>query len=180
MTLVKFGNHILEKKAAASLERASASRGKRIAFTGTLSAYRSRNHQKALYEAYKAGKGSQAAPPGYSLHEQGLAIDIDSSSREWLAKHPEFGWIRTLSNEPWHFEYQATKDRYRYVRILSKGSRGPDVGVLQKALNQAGAEIDVDNVFGNETRTAVRAYQKKKKLKVDGIAGPATRASLGI
>lgn len=180
MTLVKFGNHILEKKAAASLERASASRGKRIAFTGTLSAYRSRNHQKALYEAYKAGKGSLAAPPGYSLHERGLAIDIDASSRAWLAKHPEFGWIRTLAIEPWHFEYQETKDRYRYVRVLRKGSRGPDVGVLQKALNKAGADLAVDNSFGNLTRAAVRAYQKKKKLQVDGIVGPITRASLGI
>lgn len=57
----------------------------------------------------------------------------------------------------------------------------PDQGVmaLQESLNNAGADIAVDGVFGPETQTAVRNYEQANGLHVDqGVAGPQVLASL--
>ena len=61
---------------------------------------------------------------------------------------------------------------------ISFGSRGSDVTELQKRLNENGYDLAVDGQFGKETQKAVRDYQKKKGLVVDGIVGKNTWASL--
>lgn len=38
----------------------------------------------------------------------------------------------------------------------------------------------VDGIYGNQTRKAVRLFQKKNGLTVDGIVGPKTAAALGM
>lgn len=58
------------------------------------------------------------------------------------------------------------------------GSRGSDVEELQRLLNQNGANLTVDGIYGRGTDTAVRNYQRSKGLSVDGIAGANTFASL--
>ena len=52
---------------------------------------------------------------------------------------------------------------------------GSTVSALQSVLG-----ITPDGVYGPNTRRAVRAYQRNHGLVVDGIAGPATLASLGV
>lgn len=65
------------------------------------------------------------------------------------------------------------------LRELSKGSEGEDVRALQILLNGRGHNCGtVDGIFGSKTDSAVREYQKAKKLTVDGIAGAATMKSL--
>lgn len=50
----------------------------------------------------------------------------------------------------------------------------------QEALKNAGCNPGhIDGVMGRETRLAIRKFQKKHKLRVDGIIGPATRSLLG-
>jgi peptidoglycan hydrolase-like protein with peptidoglycan-binding domain len=61
---------------------------------------------------------------------------------------------------------------------LSTGSRGKDVRELQVQLNENGFDLDVDGVYGPKTQSAVKAYQKKNGLKVDGLAGVETMGSL--
>lgn len=58
------------------------------------------------------------------------------------------------------------------------GSRGSEVEELQRLLNQNGANLTVDGIYGRGTDTAVRNYQRSKGLSVDGIAGANTFASL--
>lgn len=53
-----------------------------------------------------------------------------------------------------------------YVMI---GDRGKDVEAVQRAV-----KVTPDGIFGPNTREAVRAYQARKGLEVDGIVGPAT------
>lgn len=61
---------------------------------------------------------------------------------------------------------------------LTYGSQGSEVKKLQTALNQAGYSLNVDGIYGKETEAAVRDYQRKNGLAVDGIAGNRTQTSL--
>jgi len=56
----------------------------------------------------------------------------------------------------------------------------PDVAALQVALRNRGLFAGtIDGVAGEATTSAVIAFQKRKRLVPDGIAGPATRKRLG-
>jgi len=61
---------------------------------------------------------------------------------------------------------------------VAYGSSGEAVRQLQQALNAQGYSLDVDGIFGSKTRAAVKSYQKKNGLAVDGIAGNETWGSL--
>lgn len=64
-------------------------------------------------------------------------------------------------------------------REIGYGSSGEDVLDLQKKLNTAGNYgLTEDGIYGNKTQEAVRDYQQKNGLKVDGIAGNQTWGSL--
>jgi peptidoglycan hydrolase-like protein with peptidoglycan-binding domain len=59
-----------------------------------------------------------------------------------------------------------------------QGSTGSAVIALQRQLNAHGAKLTVDGDFGPLTAAAVKSYQSKHGLGVDGIAGPQTWSSL--
>lgn len=64
--------------------------------------------------------------------------------------------------------------------ILRTGSRGEDVRILQENLRQLGFLNDAaDGIFGTNTNTAVRSFQKAQGLSVDGVVGAGTWAALG-
>lgn len=58
------------------------------------------------------------------------------------------------------------------------GSKGNDVRKLQEILNTSGYNLAVDGEFGAKTQAAVRDYQTKHNLTVDGIVGVNTWGSL--
>lgn len=64
------------------------------------------------------------------------------------------------------------------TRTLLWGSAGTSVSALQSALNERGAGLAVDGIFGPRTHSAVKDYQRSQGLVVDGIVGPKTRAAL--
>lgn len=61
---------------------------------------------------------------------------------------------------------------------IKKGSKGSSVEELQRLLNQNGYSLAEDGVFGSNTQAAVRDYQRKNGLAVDGIVGTNTWGSL--
>lgn len=61
---------------------------------------------------------------------------------------------------------------------VSYGSNGDAVKQLQTKLNTMGYSLDVDGAFGAKTQAAVRDYQSKNGLTVDGIVGNDTWGSL--
>ena len=63
-------------------------------------------------------------------------------------------------------------------RQVGFGSTGNTVSKLQTILNDHGYDLAVDGIFGEKTRAAVRDYQKRYNLKLDGIVGPETWGSL--
>lgn len=65
-----------------------------------------------------------------------------------------------------------------FNRNLKKGMKGDDVAELQRLLNKAGDDLAVDGDFGSKTYEAVRVFQSRAGLAVDGIAGAKTIAAL--
>jgi peptidoglycan hydrolase-like protein with peptidoglycan-binding domain len=73
----------------------------------------------------------------------------------------------------------ASDTQSNVIQTMSVGSRGSDVEALQTLLTDRGYRPGPsDGVFGNQTRTAVKAFQSDQGLAADGIAGPATMGAL--
>ncbi len=68
-----------------------------------------------------------------------------------------------------------------HAESLRRGSRGDLVTTLQKRLKTWGYYTgNVDGIFGSQTEQAVKYFQRKNGLAVDGIVGPATAKAIGI
>jgi N-acetylmuramoyl-L-alanine amidase len=81
--------------------------------------------------------------------------------------------------------YQALCDARLELgcRILShtrpRPMRGDDVAALQERLLELGYDADrADGVFGRQTESALRSFQRDYGLLVDGVCGPATLRAL--
>lgn len=67
------------------------------------SGFRSMAQQAALY----AADPSKAARPGWSMHQYGYAVDVDSTQAGELARRgllAKYRFARPLAKEPWHIE----------------------------------------------------------------------------
>jgi hypothetical protein len=77
------------------------------------SGFRTYERQVYFWNCYQTGNcnnGNIAAQPGTSNHGNGKALDLNAASTSspqyvWLTQHAaEFGFERTVSSEPWHWE----------------------------------------------------------------------------
>ena len=67
------------------------------------------------------------------------------------------------------------------VTVLKQGSSGTDVKTMQRKLKNWGYyKGSVDGIFGSQTKEAVKYFQRKNGLAVDGIAGKKTLSALGM
>jgi hypothetical protein len=82
------------------------------------SGFRSFPEQSQLFDGFKRGLPgfNPANRPGNSNHQNGIAFDLDTRpgdgnpDYEWLTKNAtRFGFLRTVSREFWHWEFQPTK-----------------------------------------------------------------------
>lgn len=70
---------------------------------------------------------------------------------------------------------------YSKAALSYYGSRGQEVIEIQKRLSWWGYyDGPIDGIFGYKTYKAVRLFQYKNGLTVDGIVGPQTLAALGL
>ena len=72
--------------------------------------------------------------------------------------------------------------RNEEVQALSKyGSRGQEVITIQTKLKRWGYyNGNIDGIYGSQTLAAVKYFQRKNGLAVDGIAGTRTLRAMGI
>lgn len=67
------------------------------------------------------------------------------------------------------------------VAVISQGSRGDTVKLIQKKLKRWGYYSGaIDGIYGARTKAAVKYFQSKNGLTADGIVGKKTLAALGI
>ena len=64
------------------------------------------------------------------------------------------------------------------IPYAQRGTKGPLAAAIQAALCEAGHTLDIDGEFGPKTDNALREFQRKNDLEIDGVAGPATYAKL--
>ena len=78
--------------------------------------------------------------------------------------------------------YKKYQQENESIEALSKyGSRGSEVTQIQTKLKRWGYyKGNIDGIYGTQTLEAVKYFQRKNGLTVDGIAGPVTLKAMGI
>lgn len=85
--------------------------------------------------------------------------------------------VAALSGGAERISAQVLEERMLSLRVPMM--RGSDVQEVQRALIRAGeSALAADGIFGGNTDRAVRDFQSRNGLTVDGIIGPATRSAL--
>ncbi len=66
------------------------------------------------------------------------------------------------------------------INILHNGSSGVFVSQWQAFLRGQGYAVNIDGLFCDETEAATRAFQKAKKLDIDGVVGNQTLGAAAL
>jgi len=105
------GHSVEVKTARAYLRMKRAARGKGV-YLHINSGFRTMAQQRYLYHCYvtkSCNGGNLAAYPGYSNHQSGHALDLNTTAPgvyTWLANHGSaYGFHRTVPSERWHWEH---------------------------------------------------------------------------
>lgn len=93
--------------------------------------------------------------------------DIDNTAQDIAMRLFEFG----LKD----FDIEITEDE-TIARTMRRGMRGEDVKRIQREIGMPAA--DQDGIFGPKTERAVRAFQQKAGIQVDGIVGQQTQSAI--
>lgn len=160
--------------------------------------------QKELYDGYAAGLPgfNPANPPGRSTHERrsdGVAYPgpigrplrwwqcgIDSANSDaFIAAAKKRGWIVVrpypVGSEWHHVNFKKAPVLPR--RDLKRGVKNRRVKKLEKRLRFLGYfphKGKIDRYFGHVTEQAVRDFQRRRGLVVDGVVGRHTWAQLTV
>ena len=125
--------HQLESAAALSFARMAAAAQRDGVDLEVNSAFREHRAQQYLWscwehdqrlwdhapESKRGPRPLRPSKPGYSLHESGLAVDLDlldehgheRPAAQWLREHAgEYGFVFPVDKEPWHAEYRPAKE----------------------------------------------------------------------
>jgi hypothetical protein len=135
-----------------------------------MSAYRSPEIQKALYENALKKYGSEAAarkwvaPPGRSQHNHGMAADLtflSDDAKKWVHANAEkHGMHFPMSWEPWHIELAGSRDG---TALAQAGS------VRAKVQGKvAGEQQRVAGILGNDANSPTPSL-------LDQLESPKTR-----
>ena len=162
-------NPLIKKNLTGMIEEYGEYTGKKVIMTD---GFRSRAQQEALYRK----DPQKAAPPGRSLHEFGLAFDMDSKNlneMDSLGLMRKYGFIRPIGQETWHAEpigiqtdiARAKEDEdFRSMAInssLYKGGAGygtmPNANKYRRStdvsmdvLNAKAKEVDPAEILGKK------------------------------
>lgn len=101
--------------------------------------FSSSEEQAALFKKFGPGR---AARPGTSLHEFGLALDVQSADLEEMEKLGllrKYGFTRPLGSEPWHLEPAGIHDNA--VRQKAKNDQGFATSYIESGVGRGGGGL---------------------------------------
>lgn len=102
---------------------------------------------------------------GYATSSTYVNTNMNCIARHDLER---FDWNTAPKKNP----YTLSK------RIIKYGDKGESVKWIQWCLNQHGAALNIDGIFGKQTKLSVLLFQGDHGLVADGIVGPKTIAAL--
>lgn len=145
-------------------------------------AYRSYADQEYFWNLYVSGRGNLAARPGTSNHGYGLAVDLATPPMRKIVDKigRKYGWAKEWSDaqsEWWHLRWRdGVWNGHVGDPIIKKGSTNRSaIRTLQKLLRGVGYKsVSVNGKYDLRSRIAVRRFQRKHKLHVDGVVGART------
>jgi hypothetical protein len=122
---------------------------------------------------YNLDNNSSPSVASVSIREDFLSIKALSDGNTTITLCQSDGQCADIS-------VTVTKPaKYKFTKKLQIGSTGKDVEELQKRLQAERLYVGkINGKFDANTRTALKKYQKLKKISPVGILGPLTRASL--
>ena len=138
------------------------------------------NHQAAGYDNLPDFIGVQYVSEGMQL-QCGVNFILAHGFEKYLQIEDWRGFAKgyngpAYEKNRYHEKLAGAFERYKFGTI----ERDQGVKDLQRALNRSGFNLTVDGVLGSRTEAAIREFQERKGLAVDGIAGPKTRQALGL
>ncbi|WP_172369110.1 N-acetylmuramoyl-L-alanine amidase [Sporosarcina jiandibaonis] len=77
-----------------------------------------------------------------------------------------------------YFNLRPKKGGSPHQKVYKYGDIGSAIGTLQKDFNRLGYKLIVDNSFGPAVLAAVKDFQKKHGLAIDGHVGPSTQSKM--
>jgi len=147
-------------------------------------AFRSYKDQEALYKSKPKG---QAAKPGNSTHEYGLALDIDTPYANELDKLGllrKYGFTRPVQGETWHLEPigvslnpgLAKKDpNFRNTAVVSSIGRGGGGFGAKPSQIKGHRDIGYQNaIFNQKSDTPVDVQKALAAIKDTSLPTPST------
>ena len=74
---------------------------------------------------------------------------------------------------------QGNSNSLSTIEYIKIGDRGDSVKTIQNILKKKGYyQSQIDGIFGNKTKKAVKEFQRDANIGVDGIVGPVTKKYL--
>ena len=130
--------------------------------------------------AYNVGIGAMAGSTAVRRLNQGDYTGAADALTMWTRCNGKVlpGLVRRRKEERALFLMPVTQVKNAEDGLLRKGDTGAAIKLLQHRLNLAGSQLTEDGIWGVQTDSAVRGYQYKAGLTVDGVVGPKTQAAL--
>ena len=140
------------------------------------------------------GDGDKTIPEATIESFEWLIADIQKrySNKLWVKGHRElastscpgnvlFDWVQAYRSgnkvvQP--SKKPAAKKPAKTTRLVKQGSRGAHVKMMQTQLNKKGFKLTVDGIAGPQTIGALKKYQLRSGLVVDGLCGKNTWKAL--
>lgn len=131
-----------------------------------------------MVQAYEASADNQIR--GFVSFCINAGLDTHLRSQDWHAFAAGYNGDGQAAVYAGKIEtaYRRQSGGVASATVLRVGRRGNAVEELQLQLVGLGYEITVDGHFGQETFAAVRDFQSKNGLKVDGIVGATTQRAI--
>ena len=130
--------------------------------------------------AYNVGVGALKQSTALRKLNQGDYTGAADALTMWTRCNGKVlpGLVRRRKEERALFLTPVTQPQTANTDLLRKGDKGDDVKLLQHRLNLLGWQLTEDGIWGVQTDSAVRGYQYRAGLTVDGIVGAKTKAAL--